>query len=125
MRMGPSPVSPANLMHPAQDQHISPLTSEVMASIAARVNQVAHVYQAAKQRGNNGGVGPPNVVDHLMDKELQFMQQGMAGLGVGGGGGGGIVPHQNMQAMSGAGGSSVLPMNLSGGKWNSFCFYFF
>lgn len=107
MRMGPGPVSPANLMHPAQDQqHMSPLTSEVMASIAARVNQVAHVYQAAKQRGNNG----QSVVDHLMDKELQFMQQGLSG-GVGG------LPHQGLQSMAGGGGGSTMPLNMIGGEW--------
>lgn len=104
MRMGPGPVSPANLMHSAPDQHMSPLTSDVMATIAARVNQVAHVYQAAKQRGNNGGVA-----DHLMDKELQFMQQGLSGVGGG-------VAHQSMQSMAGIGGASTLPLNMSGGE---------
>lgn len=116
MRMGPGPVSPANLMHPSQDQHMSPLTSDVMATIAARVNQVAHVYQsAAKQQrgGNNGGVGP-GVVDHLMDKELQFMQQGLSGVG------GGVSLQQGLQSMAGGGGTSTLPLNLIGGKWNVF-----
>lgn len=108
MRMGgPGPVSPANLMTiQAQDQHMSPLTNDVMATIAARLNQAGHGYPGGKQqRGNNGGQ-----VDHLMDKELQFMQHGLAGSG-----GVGLAHQQSMIGVGGGGGST-MPLNMSGGK---------
>lgn len=106
MRMGPGPVSPANLMHPAiqqqPDQHMSPLTSDVMASIAARASQVAAHGYLGNGGANAGSMKRTNNADHtsLMDKELQFMQN----LPVN-------HPSQSMPP-----GIASLPLNMSGGE---------
>lgn len=120
MRGHGGPISPAVVaaaaasMIPSSVDHISPLTTDIMASIAARANQVVH-----QQNAYGGGIAMPQKqrqIDHLVDKDLQYMQNmlmpdrmlhqpqaQMAAVLGGGGGGGGVVSGGLQLALSGGG----------------------